>query len=82
MTNIESYKAARVNKLSGRFIRDGANILGKPISALCNISISLSHNLPNACKVAKLKPMFKNEKKTDASNYKHYFYQFRRSLKG
>ena len=78
MTNIESSKTARVDKLSGWFIKDGANILAKPISALCNISISLSHNLPNACKVAKLKPMFKNE---NASNYKHYFYQFRRSLK-
>ena len=40
MTNIESSKAAGVDKLSGRFLKDGANILAKPISALCNLSIS------------------------------------------
>ena len=40
MTNIESSKAAGVDKLSGRFLKDGANILAKPISALCNLSVS------------------------------------------
>ena len=40
MTNIESSKDARVYKLSGRFLKDGVNILAKPISALCNLSIS------------------------------------------
>ena len=36
MTNTESSKAAEVNKLSGRFLKDDTNILTKPISALCN----------------------------------------------
>ena len=66
MTNIESSKAAGVDKLSGRFLNDGANILSKPISALCNLSISQGV-FSNACKVAKLKPIFKNGKKTDPS---------------
>ena len=51
MTNIESSKAAGVYKLSGRFLKDGANILAKLISAPCNLSVSQGV-LPNACKVA------------------------------
>ena len=35
MTNIESSKAAGIDKLSTRFLKDGANILAKPISTLC-----------------------------------------------
>ena len=69
MTNIQSYKAAGVDKLSGRFLKDGANILAKPISTLCNLSIS-QRVFPNACKVVKLKPIFKKGKKTDPSNYR------------
>ena len=40
MTNIEWSEVAGVDKLSGRFLKDGANILAKPISALCNLSVS------------------------------------------
>ena len=62
MTNIESSKAAGVDQLSGRFLKDGANILAKPISTLCNHSIS--HVVfPNACKAAKLKPILKRVRK-------------------
>ena len=65
MTNVESSKAAGVDKLFGRF--DGTNILVKT-SALCYLSISQGVFL-NACKIAKLKPIFKKGKKTDPSNY-------------
>ena len=40
MQDIKSFKAARVDKLSGKFLKDGADILAKPVSALCNLSIS------------------------------------------
>ena len=69
MQDIKSYKAAGVDKLSGRFLKDGADILAKPVSALCNPSISRGA-FPSACQVAKLKPIFKEGKKTDASNYR------------
>ena len=69
MTNIESSKATGVDKLSGRFLKDGANILAKLISALYNLSISQGV-FPSVFKVAKLKPIFKKEKKTDPSNYR------------
>ena len=69
ITNIESSKAVEVDKPSGRFLKDGANMLAKLISALCNLSIS-QVVFPNAWKLAKLKPIFKNGKKTDPSNYR------------
>ena len=53
----------------GRFLKDGADILPKSVSALCNLSISQGV-FPSACKVVKLKPIFKKGKKTDPSNYR------------
>ena len=69
MTNIESSKAAGVERLSGSFLKDGASISAKPISALCNLSVSLGV-FPNAFKVAKLKPIIKIGKNTHPSNYR------------
>ena len=39
-TNID--KAAGIDNLSGNFLKDGANILEKPISELCNLYIKYS----------------------------------------
>ena len=50
-------------------MKDGAEILAKPLSEIYNLSIT-SRAFPNACKVAKLKPIFKKGKKTDPSNYR------------
>ena len=69
MTNIESSKTDGVDKLSSRFLKDGANILVKPISTLYNLSISQGV-FPNACKVAKLKPIVEKGKKPDPSSYR------------
>ena len=69
MQDIKSSKAAGIDKLSGRFLKDGAYILAKPVSALCDLSISRSV-LPSAWKVVKLKPIFKKGKKNDPSNYR------------
>ena len=67
MENIEISKASGIDKLPGNFLKDGAKILCKPISEICNLLIS--HGIfPNACKVAKLKPIFKKGKKVDPSN--------------
>ena len=67
--NIDISKAAGIDNLSGKFLKDGAEILAKPLSEICNLSIT-SRAFPNACKVAKLKPIFKKGKKTDPSNYR------------
>ena len=58
MQDFKSSKAAGVDKLLGRLLKDGADILEKPVSALCNISISRGV-FRSSCRVAKLKPLFK-----------------------
>ena len=47
-------KAAGIDKFSGKFLKDGVNILAKPISELCNLSIKDSL-FPSECKIVKLK---------------------------
>ena len=59
--NIDILKAAGIDNLSRNFLKDGAEILAKPLSEIYNLSIT-SRAFPNACKVAKLKPIFKKSK--------------------
>ena len=51
-------KAAGVGQISGKFLKDGARIVAKPICELCNLSMALGSFL-DACKIAKVKPLFK-----------------------
>ena len=51
-------KAVGIDNLSGNFLKDGASILAKPISKICNLSIKYSL-FPTDCQIAKLKPLFK-----------------------
>ena len=61
-------KAAGIDNLSGKFLKDGAHVLARPISQLCNLSIKLN-SFPISCKIAKVKPLFKNGSNTDPQNY-------------
>ena len=36
-------KAVGIDNVSGRFLKDGADVLGIPITQICNLSIKLSH---------------------------------------
>ena len=62
-------KAPGIDDLSGTFLKDGASLLATQITQLCNLSIS-SGRFPDACKVAKLRPLFKKGSKTDPKNYR------------
>ena len=55
LKNVEVTKAAGIDQISGKCLKDGARILAKPISELCNL---------------KVKPLFKKGSKTDPSNYR------------
>ena len=61
-------KAAGIDDLSDRFLKDGSRVFSKPISELCNLSIKLG-SFSESCKIAKLKPLFKNGSQTNPSNY-------------
>ena len=58
-----------MENLSGRFLKDGAKVLAKPITELCNLSIT-SEKFSDSCKIAKLKPIYKKSSLTEASNYR------------
>ena len=58
-----------MDNLSGRLLRDGAKVLAKPITNICNLSIT-SGKFPDSCKLAKLKPIYKKGSLTEASNYR------------
>ena len=62
-------KAAGIDNLSGKLLKDAANILAKPISKICNLSIKYSV-FPTDCQIAKLKPLFKKGSTTLPKNYR------------
>ena len=68
LTDTNPEKAAGIDNLSGRFLKDGAVVLALPISKLCNLSMKRS-KFPLDCKIAKLKPLYKKGSKTDPKNY-------------
>ena len=69
LQDLDENKAAGLDNLSGKFLKDGATVLAKPISQICNLSIKYSI-FPSDCKIAKLKPLFKKGLKTDLQNYR------------
>ena len=69
LKDLNPSKAAGIDNLSGKFLKDGADILARPISQLCNLSIKLD-SFPRSCKIAKVKPLFKKGSKTDPQNYR------------
>ena len=39
LRDINTSKATGIDRLPGRFLKDGANVLAKPITDICNLSI-------------------------------------------
>ena len=69
LQNLDENKAAGLDNLSGKFLKDGATVLAKPISQICNLSIKYSI-FPSDYKTEKLKSLFKHGSKTDPKNYR------------
>ena len=69
LKNVKVNEAADMGNISGRFLKDGADITAIPVTQICNLSIKLSH-FPNNCKLAKLKPLYKKGSKTDPKNFR------------
>ena len=61
--------AAGIDNLSGHFLKDGAEVLSKPAGDFCNLSITFE-NILNFCKVAKLKPLYKNASLAELFNFR------------
>ena len=58
-----------IDYLGGRFLRDGAKVLAKSVAELFNLSIEKSI-FPDACKIAKLKPLYKKGSKIEPKDYR------------
>ena len=58
LKDLDDNKAAGLDNLSGKFLEDGATVLAKRISQICNLSLKYSI-FPSECKIVKLKPLFK-----------------------
>ena len=69
MEKINPNKAVGIDNLGGKFLRDGAKVLAKSITELFNLSIEKSI-FPDACKIAKLKPLYKKGSKLEPKNYR------------
>ena len=54
LKGLDPSKAADIDNLSGKFLKDGAHVLARPITQLCNLSTKLS-SFPRSCKIAKVK---------------------------
>ena len=58
LRDIDTSKAAGIDRLPERFLQDGANVLAKPVTDICNLSIYLN-KFPSATKLAKVKSIFR-----------------------
>ncbi len=69
LESINPDKAVGVDNMAGRFLKDGSEVLKKPITELINLSIKTS-KFPDGCKVAKLKPLYKKGSLLEPKNYR------------
>ena len=69
LKELKTNKATGIDNLSGRFLKDGSKVLPTPTAQIFNLSIKLL-TVPDECKIAKLKPLYKKGKKTDPKNYR------------
>ena len=69
LKDLNHSKAAGTDNLLGKFLKDDAHVLARPIPRLCNLSIKLN-SFPRSCKIAKVKPLLKKGSRTDPQNYR------------
>ena len=69
MRDINTSKASGIDRLPRRFLKDDANVLAKPVTDICNLSIYLN-KFPSAFKLAKVKPIFEKGRNHNFSNYR------------
>ena len=62
LKELKTIKAIGIDNLSGRFLIDGSNVLATPVAQIYNLFIVLS-TIPDECKIAKLKLLYKKVRK-------------------
>ena len=69
LLSLDTSKAAGMDGIPAKFLRDGAQVLALPLLNIINLSIRLS-TFPDKCKISKLKPILKGSARTDSENYR------------
>ena len=72
LINIDPSKAYGIDKVPGRFLKDGAELLTEPLCKIINVS--LSSKFPLMCKTAKVKPLYKNIKMQSPKTLGLFYY--------
>ena len=57
LLSLDTSKAAAMEQIPPKFLKDGAEVLALPLGNITNLSIKLS-TIPEECKIAKLNPIF------------------------
>ena len=71
---VSTLKRRRVSTGVGRFRRDGTEILSGPVSEICNLSVPRGV-FPDACKVARLKLIYKKGKQNPPTTDLFIYFQ-------
>ena len=69
LLSLDTSKAAGIDQIPAKFLRDSAEVLALPLGNIINLSRKLS-TFPEECKIGKLKPIFKKGARTDPKNYR------------
>ena len=64
MRDIDTSKDMGIDRLPGRLLKDGAGVLAKPVTDICNLSISLN-KYQRVFKLANVKTILKKDRKTN-----------------
>ena len=68
LLRLDTSKAAGMDQIPAKSLRDGAKVLPLPLRKIINLSIKLSP-FPEECKIVKLQPIFKKGARADLKNY-------------
>ena len=69
LDNLDVNKSTGPDGIPARFLKDGASIIADPITNIVNFSI-LSNVVPDDMKIARVRPLFKKNSRTDVGNYR------------
>ena len=70
MQGIDISKAAGIDNLSGKFLKDGTEILAKPLNEICNLPITSRTFFRIPVKLQSSNLFLRKAKKIDPSNYR------------
>ena len=69
LSQLNSYKSTGLDEIPARFLKEGASFLKIPVTFLLNMSIS-ENCVPDALKIARIKPLYKKNSNLDVGNYR------------